>query len=174
MCTFNVIQQIPTNCVLVNDDGTCIFQHINLDLSMRQGTHSHSPGHGGRTWILQNCTRCISGQTSSCALSMMDVEGMDEDMVTWVRAIEALQTKCSVFIVIAHKEDLCSFSPSPHTCALCLMFSLDPSVVGLAPPCTFWRKDTITRLCASHTCVKWSAKSSSFFPSCISSFLSLV
>ena len=29
------------------------------------------------------------------------------------------------------------------------MFSLDPSVVGLVSPCTCWRKDTITRLCAS-------------------------
>ena len=28
------------------------------------------------------------------------------------------------------------------------MFSLDPSVVGLVPPCTCLRKDTITRLCA--------------------------
>ena len=42
-------------------------------------------------------------------------------------------------------------SPSPHTCTLCPMFSLDLSVVGLEPPCTCWRKDTITRLCASHT-----------------------
>ena len=44
-------------------------------------------------------------------------------------------------------------SLSLYTCTLCLMFSLDPSVVGLTPPCTCWRKDTITRLCASHTCV---------------------
>ena len=65
-------------------------------------------------------------------------------------------------------------SLSPHTCALCPMFSLDPSVVGLAPPCTCWRKDTITWLCALHTCVTWSAKSLSLFPSCTSSFLSLV
>jgi len=49
-------------------------------------------------------------------------------------------------------------SPSPHTCTLCPMFPLDPSVVGLASPCTCWRKDTITRLCAWHTCVTWSAK----------------
>ena len=42
---------------------------------------------------------------------------------------------------------------SPHTCTLCSMSSLDPSVVGLAPLCTCWRKDTITRFCASHTCV---------------------
>jgi len=34
----------------------------------------------------------------------MDVEGMDEDMVTWVRAIEVLQTLRSVFIIIAHIE----------------------------------------------------------------------
>ena len=27
-------------------------------------------------------------------------------------------------------------SLSPHTCTLCPMFSLDPSVVGLVPPCT--------------------------------------
>ena len=40
-----------------------------------------------------------------------------------------------------------------HTCTLCPMFSLDSSVVGLAPPCTCWRKDTMTRLCTSHTCV---------------------
>jgi len=44
-------------------------------------------------------------------------------------------------------------SLSPHTCTLCSMFSLDPYVVGLVPPCTCWRKDTITRLCASQTCV---------------------
>jgi len=50
------------------------------------------------------------------------------------------------------------FSWSPHTCTLCPMFSLDPSVVGLVPPCTYWRKDTIIRLCTSHTCVTWSAK----------------
>ena len=30
------------------------------------------------------------------------------------------------------------------------MFSLNPSVVGLASPCTYWRKDTITRSCALH------------------------
>ena len=41
----------------------------------------------------------------------------------------------------------------PHTCTLCPMFSLDPFVVGPVPLCTCWRKDTITRLCASHTCV---------------------
>ena len=46
-------------------------------------------------------------------------------------------------------------SLSPHTCTVCPMFSLDPFVV----PCTCWRKDTITRLCASHTCVTWSANS---------------
>jgi len=55
------------------------------------------------------------------------------------------------------------FSISPHTCTLCPMFSLDPTVVGLAPPCTWWRKDAITQLCASHTFVTWSAKSLSFF-----------
>jgi len=57
---------------------------------------------------------------------------------------------------------------SPHTGTLCPMFSLDPSVVGLEPPCTYWRKGTITWLCTSHTCVAWSAKSLSFFPSCTS------
>jgi len=46
-------------------------------------------------------------------------------------------------------------SLSPHTCTLCPMFSLDPCVVGLAPSCTCWRKDKITQLCASHTCVTW-------------------
>jgi len=65
-------------------------------------------------------------------------------------------------------------SLSPHTCTLCPMFSLDPSVVGLAPPYTCWRQDIITRLCASHTCVTWLAKSLSFFPSCTWSFWSLV
>jgi len=65
-------------------------------------------------------------------------------------------------------------SLSPHTCTLCPMFSLDPSVVSLAYPCTCWRMDTNTRLCASHTCVAWSVKSLSFFPSCTSSFLSLM
>ena len=51
--------------------------------------------------------------------------------------------------------------PSPHTCTLCLIFSLYSSVVGLANPCTCWRKDTITWLsrCASHACATWSAKS---------------
>jgi len=49
---------------------------------------------------------------------------------------------------------------------LCPMFSIDPSVVGLANPWTCWRKDTITRWCTSHTCVTWSAKSLSFVPSC--------
>jgi len=43
-----------------------------------------------------------------------------------------------------------------------------------APPCICWRKDTITRLCTSHTCVTWPAKSLSIFISCTSSFLSLV
>jgi len=66
------------------------------------------------------------------------------------------------------------FIHTPHTCTLCPVFSLDPSVVGLVPPCTCWRKDTITRLCTSHTCVTWSAKRLFFFPFCISSFLSLV
>ena len=51
----------------------------------------------------------------------------------------------------------------PHTCTLCPVFSLDPSVVGLVPPCTCWRKDTIAWLCPSHTCVTWSAKSLPFF-----------
>ena len=37
-------------------------------------------------------------------------------------------------------------STFPYTCTLCPMFSLDPSVVGLANPWTCWRKDTITRL----------------------------
>jgi len=41
-------------------------------------------------------------------------------------------------------------------------------------PRTCWKRDTITRLCASHACVTWSAKSLSFFPSCTSSFLSSV
>ena len=54
------------------------------------------------------------------------------------------------------------------------MFSLHPSVFGLASPCMCWWKDRITWLCALHTCVTWSAKSLSFFPSCTSSFLSLV
>jgi len=46
-----------------------------------------------------------------------------------------------------------TINQSPHTCTLCPMFSLDPSVVGLVPPCTCWRKETITWLCTSHTCV---------------------
>jgi len=62
-------------------------------------------------------------------------------------------------------------SPLPHTCTLCPMFSLDPFVVGLANPCICWRKDTITQSCTSHICVTWSAKTLSFFPSCISNFL---
>jgi len=49
------------------------------------------------------------------------------------------------------------------------MFSLDPSVVGLANPCTCWRKDTITRLCASHTCVTRSTKSLSVPGHCVES-----
>jgi len=54
-------------------------------------------------------------------------------------------------------------SLSPHTCTLCPMLSLNPCVVGLVPPCTCWRKDTITQLRASHTCVTWSAKSLSLY-----------
>ena len=46
---------------------------------------------------------------------------------------------------------VCS-SLSPHTCTLCPMFSLNTSVVGLVPPCTCWRKDTVARLCASYLC----------------------
>jgi len=30
------------------------------------------------------------------------------------------------------------------------MFSLDPSVVGLVPPCTCWRKDTISITSSDH------------------------
>jgi len=37
-----------------------------------------------RTWLREALLRARS------ALSMMDVKGMDEDTVTWVRAIEAL------------------------------------------------------------------------------------
>ena len=44
-------------------------------------------------------------------------------------------------------------SLSPHTCTLCPTFSLDPSVVGLVPSRNCWKKDTITRLCASNTCI---------------------
>ena len=44
-----------------------------------------------------------------------------------------------------------------HTCTLCPMFSLDPSVVGFVPPSTCWRRDTIARLCAWHACVAWLA-----------------
>jgi len=62
------------------------------------------------------------------------------------------------------------FFTSPYTCTLCPMFSLDPSLVGLASTCTCWW-NIITRLCAPHTCVTWSAKILSFFPSCTSSFL---
>jgi len=63
---------------------------------------------------------------------------------------------------------------SPYACTLCLMLFLGPFVFGLAGPCTCWRKDRITRSCASHTCVTWLAKSLSFFPSCTSNFLSLL
>ena len=52
---------------------------------------------------------------------------------TIVRRVPALTFYKRVFL-----------SLSPHTCTFCLMFSLDPSVVGLAPPCTCWRQDTIT------------------------------
>jgi len=59
---------------------------------------------------------------------------------------------------------------------LCRMLSLDPFVIDLASPspCTCWRKDRVARSCASHSCVTWSAKSLSIFPSCTSSFLNLV
>ena len=50
-------------------------------------------------------------------------------------------------------------SLSPHMCTLCPMFSLNPFVAGLVPPCACWRKDTITRLRALHTCITWWAKS---------------
>jgi len=59
---------------------------------------------------------------------------------------------------------------SPYTCTLCLVFSLDPSVVGLTPPCACWWKDIFTWSCASHTCVTWSAKGLAFFLSCTSIF----
>jgi len=39
-------------------------------------------------------------------------------------------------------------------------------VFDLASPCTCWRKDTITRSCASNTFATWSAKSFFFFPCC--------
>ena len=35
---------------------------------------------------------------------------------------------------VAYKRVFLSLSP--HTCTLCPIFSLDPSVVGLVPPCT--------------------------------------
>ena len=58
------------------------------------------------------------------------------------------------------------------------MFLLTPLLFGLASPssCARWRKDRITRSCASHTqaCVTWSTKSPFFYPSCTSSFLILV
>ena len=57
---------------------------------------------------------------------------------------------------------------SLYTCTLCPMFSLHPSVVGLASPCTCFREHRIIRWCASHTCVTWSAKSLSFFHLCTS------
>ena len=43
------------------------------------------------------------------------------------------------------------FLTSPYTCMLCPIFSVNPSVVGIASPCTCWRKDRITWSCASHT-----------------------
>jgi len=52
---------------------------------------------------------------------------------TIVRRAPALTLYESVFL-----------SLPPYTCTLCLMFYLDPSVVGLTPPCTCWRKNTIT------------------------------
>jgi len=54
---------------------------------------------------------------------------------------------------------------SPYTCTLCLMFSLDPSVVGLASNCKCWRRNRINRSCAPYTCVTWSAKPEFVFPS---------
>ena len=58
---------------------------------------------------------------------------------TFVRQAPALTLDERVFL-----------SLSPHTCTSCTMFSLDPSVVGLAPPCTCSRKDRMTQLCACH------------------------
>ena len=63
------------------------------------------------------------------------------------------------------------FCTCHHTYTLYPKVSLDPSVVGLASPCTCQRKDSITRSCASHTCVALSAKSLSFFPPSTSSCL---
>jgi len=50
------------------------------------------------------------------------------------------------------------------------MFTLDPYVVDLASLYTCHKKDRITRMCVSHTCVTWLVKSLSFFSSCKSRF----
>jgi len=42
MCTVMVIQQMPTKCVQANDNGPYMLPHVNLYLSLRQGTHAHS------------------------------------------------------------------------------------------------------------------------------------
>jgi len=64
---------------------------------------------------------------------------------------------------------------SPYTCILCPMFSLNPSVNGLASLCTCWRKDRLD----NHPIVRFACLchmicEESFFLSLLSSFLSLV
>jgi len=53
-------------------------------------------------------------------------------------------------------------STPPYTCTLCLLFSLNPSVIGLANSCTCWRKDTITRSCVLAYLCHMIAEDSSF------------
>jgi len=84
---------------------------------------------------------------------------------------ESTIVRCSPALTLCEHVFL---STSPYTWTLCPMFSLDPFVVCLANTCTCWRQYRITRSCASHTCVTWSAKSLFFFPSCTLRFLSLV
>jgi len=50
---------------------------------------------------------------------------------------------------------------SSYTCTLCPVFSLFPFLVGCPSSCTCRRKDRMTRSCTLHTCVTWSANSSS-------------
>jgi len=94
---------------------------------------------------------------------------------SWI-VVPSLPSWCD-FRSMAPALTLFSVCSSLHlfTCAHCARCY--PSIhlcFGLANPCTCKRLDRITRSCAWHICVTWSAKSLSFVPSCTSSFLYFV
>ena len=118
---------------------------------------------------IENRNRCLWWRkTSSEVASFQTHDRMQYEKVKYNKCVRLPDSGGGSWIVIPSFPALTLYkrvflSLSHHTCTLCPMFSLDPSVVNLITPCTCWRKDTITRLCALHTCVTWSAKSLSFF-----------